>query len=180
MPIESPPKEVIPVKRLKLTLLILGLIAVITATGAAALSSLSFDRTVTGGLVVSDFDPDVALRFVPVAGYEAVMTLDSRGEVSLNLDAYREAEEGSTGFNTNALHTIGDQSLGVFELVNNSDLPVRVAFEDNGYQTLTLSPVTGGDEILYPGESGGFYFILDTTGIDQGTDVTGVLTVESY
>ncbi len=60
-------------KRMKMSALVLTLVLLVTATGAAALSSISFDRDVDAGLVLADTDENVAVQFTDLIEYDDFM-----------------------------------------------------------------------------------------------------------
>ena len=68
-------------KKVSLVLIIVSLLAF--SYGASALSSIALDRTVGAGTVLSDTDPNVAVKFTVSAGYESVLSETANGEISL-------------------------------------------------------------------------------------------------
>ncbi|OPL08508.1 MAG: hypothetical protein AVO33_11180 [delta proteobacterium ML8_F1] len=166
-------------KKTKVILLLVSLVAVIFAIAAASLPGLSFLREVEAGTVYSDVHPDVALRFMALPPYEEAMVLiGNSGEILIDLDAVSVVDGETQGFYVGQVHTIGDETRGIFSLINNSILPVRVSFDDGGENLLQMFPVAGSTELLYPGEQSAFYFILDGTQVEGPGPVTGTLRLE--
>ena len=72
------------------------------------------------------------------------------------------------GFNPGARFVVGDADKPVFTVTNNSKTNIKVGLEDvvSEDSIVLLSRGTG---ILEPGETSGFYFEINTTGVEPGT-----------
>jgi len=165
-------------KRTRMSALILSLVLLVTATGAAALSSISFDRDVDAGLVLADTDANVAVQFTDLIEYDDFMVTNANGEVSFNLNAAINSDGGTDrGFNPDALFTIGAVDTGAFSITNNSDIPVVISFVDNDSTNVPLSLEAVEDYEIPVGESYGFYFELATTQLSHKDALGGTLQV---
>ncbi len=165
-------------KRMKMSALVLTLVLLVTATGAAALSSISFDRDVDAGLVLADTDENVAVQFTDLIEYDDFMVTAASGEVAFNLNAAINAAGGTErGFNPDALFTIGDVDTGAFTITNNSDIPVVVSFSDDDSENTPLSLEAVEAYEIPVGETYGFYFDLETTELSDQDALGGTLSV---
>jgi len=154
----------------------MGMLLLIGGMASAALSTVNFDREIASGRVMVDLSGEVAVQFVPGTGYEDFLDLEANGEVSFDLTRGLNREKSGTGgFNSNALFFIGGVDRPVFQIVNHSDQAVSIGWSQ-AKGGLTLE---GGQGTIGPGEAQGFYFGIDTSGVLMGTEIQGVLTVES-
>jgi len=164
---------------------VLIVVALLTASyGAAALTSISIDRTVAAGTVLADTDSNVAVKFEAIGTYATVggganpgvLVQDGNGKVSIDLSKILTT---ATGFNTEAQFQIGSTSAYVFKITNNSDIAVKV----------TLTGVTGGLELydttgkvttgttIGTGSNASFYFKINSAGVAKTTNISGTLHV---
>jgi hypothetical protein len=165
-------------KRLKLGVLFLAAALSIAAVGSAALSSVSFDRNVSAGQILVDTDQNVAIQITNTSKYTGLVKTESDGKVSLNLN---EAINNSTnsGFNTDALFSIGSAANGVIKIKNNSDMPVSVSMTNaTGNNAISLSPTSSSSSTIGVGASGDYYFTIDTNGQDALKTLNAVLRVQ--
>lgn len=166
-------------KRLRISILLLVMALGITAIGSAALSSISFERSVSAGQVLVDTDPNVAVQITNISSYTNLVTLEADGKISLKLN---EAIANATinGFNTDALFSIGTATSGVIKIKNNSDIPVTVTLTNDSGNTgaLTLLPANSASPLIAAGASRDFYFTLDTNGQDAVKSLNAILKVE--
>ncbi len=165
-------------KRLKIGVLFLAAVLSIAAVGSAALSSVSFDRNVSAGQILVDTDQNVAIQITNTSKYTGLVKTESDGKVSLNLN---EAINNSTnsGFNTDALFSIGSAANGVIKIKNNSDMPVSVSMTNaTGNNALSLSPTSSSSSTIGIGASGDYYFTIDTNGQDALKTLNAVLRVQ--
>lgn len=166
-------------KRFKLSILLIVAALSIAAVGSAALSSLSFERDVTAGQILVDTDPNVAIQITGVGDYTKLVTENSNGEVSIDLNKVINRENG--GFNTEARFQIGTGSNGVIRITNNSEIPVTVSLisaSDLTKNGITMIPADGGSNTITPGQSGDYYFVINTSGLPQGTVLNATLSVQ--
>jgi len=155
-------------------LFLISVLILVGMIGSAALTSLSFSRDIAAGRILSDFDDNAAVTFTPLSGYEDHVKSLGNGEIFFDLtEALADGAAG--GFNAASFFAVGSEGNEVFSLSNHSDLAV----------TLSLLESTGGlalegnDEPLNPGETGYYYFTIDTDGMPPGTAITGILRVTS-
>lgn len=154
-------------------LIVVGIL--VTSTGTAALSSLSLEREVSAGTVLSDTDPDVSVKFENLSTYNDLMLVSS-GKVEFNLNA-AIGNSLQDGFNTDAEYAIGTAASPLFKITNNSDVSVTVSISGNG--VVSLMNATGSTAIISPGQSSSFYFEVNTTNVNAGIDLTENLTISS-
>lgn len=169
-------------KKLKLSVLLVVVAVAIAAVGSAALSSVSFDRSVKAGKVLVDTDDNVAIQITNISKYPGLVKADSKGKVSINInEAINSNSNTNSGFNTDAIFTIGSTSSGVIKIKNNSDAPVSVSIinESGNNNAITLTPVNNGNNTINVGGSGDFYFTINTTGLEPSKALNGVLHVEA-
>lgn len=157
-------------KKLRLSALFLAAALLVTAVGSAALSNISFDRTVNAGTVLSDTNLNVAVKFEDTSNKPGFMVTSTAGIVSFNLNAF--VSSGVGGFNANTTYTLGAANDGVFKVTNNTDRSIQVSLS-GASKGLAMLPVTGGSTILTSGASSEYYFTLDTTGYTAETALTG-------
>ena len=139
-------------------------------SAAAALLTLTMDRDIQGGVVTSDFG-NAPIVFAAVKGYENAVLEDKDGEFSVDLT---KAVSWTTfeGFNPDAQYNIG--TGGLFTITNNSDDVVIVNLD------ATKGLVLQGDDFdLEPGQTGVYYFTLDTNEMRQGDSINGTLHLQS-
>jgi hypothetical protein len=151
----------------------------VAAVGSAALSSISFDRSVTAGKILVDTDQNVAVQISNTSKYLGLVKTEADGKVSLNLS---EAINNSvnSGFNTDAIFTIGTPTSGVIKIKNNSDIPITVSMttDANNNNAVTLSPINSSSSNIAVGSSGDFYFAINTNGQDALKTMNAVLRVQ--
>ncbi|OPL08500.1 MAG: hypothetical protein AVO33_11140 [delta proteobacterium ML8_F1] len=142
--------------------------------GSAAIASLEFSREISGGTVVADLDADAAVTFTPLPGYESY--LRSRDNGALFFDLLEALDDESPGgFNSGAEFSLGSVGNEVFSVTNNADLPVSLLLvESSGGLKLQ-----GEGDFLSPGETGRYYFVIDTRGVPRDTEIRGTLQVRS-
>ncbi len=160
-------------KNVKLSLVLIVVALMVAAVGSAALASISLDRTVEAGQVLTDIDPNAAIVFTADAAYSTVIdsATKANGEVILDLNG-AISNTLTEGYNTEATFAIGTSAAPVFYITNNSDAPVAV----------NLSGANGGLSLVNPGTvpaggKVGFYFAIDTHGVAAGSSIGGTLTV---
>lgn len=156
--------------KLKLTAFVFLTVLLVSSLGAAALTSLSIDRSVVSGTVLADTSADVAVKFAVGSGYADVMSETAGGEVSFDLAALLTSP--ATGFNTEAQFQIGTAVAPVFTLTNNSDATVSVS----------LASATGGLSLvgastIAAGASANYYFSLNSAGVAKTTAIGGTIQV---
>ncbi len=169
-------------KKLKLSVLLVVVAVAIAAVGSAALSSVSFDRSLKAGKVLVDTDDNVAIQITNISKYPGLVKADSKGKVSINInEAINSNSNTNSGFNTDAIFTIGSTSSGVIKIKNNSDAPVSVSIinESGNNNAITLTPVNNGNNTINVGGSSDFYFTINTTGLEPSKALNGVLHVEA-
>lgn len=169
-------------KKLKLSVLLVVVAVAIAAVGSAALSSVSFDRSVKAGKILVDTDDNVAIQITNISKYQGLVKADSKGKVSINInEAINSNSNTNSGFNTDAIFTIGSTSSGVIKIKNNSDAPVSVSIinESGNNNAIALTPVNNGNNTINVGGSGDFYFTINTTGLEPSKTLNGVLHVEA-
>jgi P pilus assembly chaperone PapD len=165
-------------KRLQFSALLVIASLSIAAVGSAALSSLSFDRTVYAGQILVDTDSNVAVQITNTSNYTGLVKTEADGKVSLNLNQAINNDVKS-GFNTDALFSIGSSQNGVIKIKNNSDLPITVSLSDTAdNNAIQMAPVTGSSTTIGVGSAGSFYFTVNTNGQDAAKTLNGVLHVE--
>lgn len=158
--------------RLRVWFLVLVVAVVATATSAAALSSVSLDRSVTSGSVLADNNDNVAVNFEALNNSTVFVIDQDTGEVSFDLTN----DITGTGFNTNAQFAIGSSSAPVFSITNNANVEVTVNFTENSPISLQ---VASGTTTLAAGSTSTFYFTIDTTNVDAGTELLATISVSS-
>lgn len=164
-------------KRLKLSALLIIAGLSIAAVGSAALSSISFDRSVSAGRVLVDTDENAAIQITNISDYADLVETQTNGEVSLNLNAALGTNPNS-GFNTDAVFSIGTSSNGVIKIKNNSDIPVTATLTNAGDQSITMNPVNGSGNTIDAGRSGDFYFTVNTGGKNAADLLNATLHIE--
>ena len=167
-------------KKFKLGALFIIAALIIAAVGSAALSAVSFDRTVKAGKILVDTDENVAIQVTNTSKYPGLVKADANGKVSLNLNEAINSNSNS-GFNTDALFTIGSATSGVFRIKNNSDMPVTVSMtNDSGNNNaITLTPANNSNATIGIGGSSDFYFTINTNGQEATKSLNAVLRVEA-
>ena len=165
--------------KLKLGVLLILTALSIAAVGSAALSSVSFDRSVNSGQVMVDTDQNVAIQISNSSKYAGLVKTDTDGKVIFNLN---EAINNNTssGFNTDSVFTIGTLSSGAIKIKNNSDVAITLTMVNdvNSNNALTLSPTNGSSSTIGAGASSDFYFTINTNGQDALKTMKAVLHVQ--
>lgn len=151
----------------------------IGAVGSAALSSVSFDRTVNAGQIKVDTDQDVAVQFTNTSNYAGLIKTDSNGKVTLNLNEAIN-NNPTIGYNTDALFTVGSASKGVMKIKNNSDVAVAVSMvnDNKNANAVTITPTSGSSSTIGAGSSADFYFTINTNGQEALKTMNAVLNVQ--
>lgn len=147
----------------------------IVAVGSAALSTISFERTATGQVLV-DTDDNVAIQVTNISRYTDLVKVQN-GKVSVDLNAAINNNKNS-GFNTDAVFTVGTSESGVIKINNNSDIPVTVSMTDSS-NAVTLKQVNSSSNTIEVGRSGDFYFQIDTNGQGASKILNAVIRVQS-
>lgn len=166
-------------RKIRLNALFLAAALAIVAVGSAALSNLSFNRSVSAGEILVDTDENVAIQISNISGYDGLVKTEADGKVSFHLN---EAINNNTsnGFNTDAVFTIGSATKGAIKIKNNSDIPVKVSLiNDDGSNSLSLAPTGSSSTTIGVGASGEFYFTVNTDNQDAGKALNAVLSVEA-
>jgi hypothetical protein len=160
--------------KLKLSVLLVASALSIVAIGSAALTNISFDRNISGQVLV-DTDENVAIQISNTSKYVGLVKEDSNGKVELNLN---EAINNnvSSGFNTDATFAIGSSSEGVIKIKNNSDIPVTISLQDN--DAIALLPTSKSSSVIGSGQAGDFYFTINTSGQKNLKELNAILHVE--
>lgn len=165
-------------KKFKLSFVLMIMAISIAAFGSAALSSISFDRSITAGKVLVDTDPNVAVQITNNSTYTNLVTTGTDGKIALNLN---EAINNSTssGFNTDATYSIGTSTSGVIKVKNNSDISVTVSLINDAANAgaLALLPANSASATIAAGATRDFYFTLDTNGQDAVKTLNATLRV---
>ena len=166
--------------KFKLGVLFIVTALMIAAVGSAALSYVSFDRSVNAGQVMVDTDQNVAVQITSASKYPGLVKTDPDGKVSLNLNDGINNNTNS-GFNTDAVFTIGSSSNGAIKIKNNSDTSITVSMVNDAgnNNTLSISPANGSNANIGPGASADFYFTINTNGQDALKSMKAVLRVQS-
>lgn len=149
----------------------------IVAIGSAALSSLSFDRSVAGQVLV-DTDENVAIQISNISKYDGLVKKDADGKVSFDLN---EAINNDTksGFNTDASFSIGTATSGVIKIKNNSDIPVTVTMNNSSDKKgIALVPTNNSNATIKTGASSDFYFTIDTNDHKALQSLNAVIHIE--
>lgn len=166
-------------KHFKLSALLIIAAMGIAAVGSAALTNVSFDRNVSAGKILVDTDENVAVQFSNTSKYSGLVKTDANGKVTLNLNE-AISNNVNSGFNTDAVFTIGTSGNGVIKIKNNSDIPVTVSMANaSNNNAISMSPVNNSSSTIGVGASGDFYFTIDTTGQDSMKSLNAVLHVEA-
>lgn len=166
-------------KKFKLTTLLILVALCIVAVGSAALSSVSFERSVSAGQVMLDTDPNVAIQITNTSKYENLVKTNEDGKISLHLNEAISNNKKS-GFNTDALFSIGTASSGVIKIKNNSDIPVTVTLTNdvNNNNGISLVPSNNSSATIGVGASGDYYFTINTNNQDALKSLNATLKVE--
>lgn len=153
-------------------------IALLTLSySAAALTSINIDRDVTSGTVMTDVDPNVAVKFTALGSYGTygVVKTETDGKVSFDLSKVISA---TGGFNTDAQFTVGSAASPVFSITNNSTLAIKVTMPSSTNMKL-YDAATGAEAntTIAAGASASFYYVLNTDAVDAGGFVSGTLQI---
>lgn len=166
-------------KKMKLSVLLIVVALSIAAVGSAALSSISFGRNVSAGQVMVDTDENVAIQIINTSNYVGLVKTGTDGKVSFDLN---EAINNSvnSGFNADAIFTIGTPTSGVIQIKNNSDIPVTVTLSNDTNQkdVIKLIPTNNSSATIGVGTAGNFYFTLNTNGQDMVKSLNAILHIE--
>jgi hypothetical protein len=167
-------------KQFKLGILLIIAALAIAAVGSAALSAVSFDRSVNTGKILVDTDENVAIQISNISKYPGLVKTDSKGKVTLNLNEAINSN-GNSGFNTDALFTIGSSTNGVFRIKNNSDTQITVSMtsETGNNNAITLTPAKHSNTTIGVGGSSEFYFTINTNNQEAMKSLNAVLHVEA-
>lgn len=158
-------------------ILIIASISII-AVGSAALSSILLERSVSAGQILVDTDQNAAVQIANISNYNGLVKTEANGEVSLNLNE-AIGNNGGSGFNTDAVFTIGSPENGVIRIKNNSDIPVTVSLINNeSRNSITLNPAGISGNTIGVGQYGDFYFTIDTNGRNANDMLNAVLRIE--
>lgn len=165
--------------KLKLGVLLILTALGIAAVGSAALSYVSFDRSVNAGQVLVDTDQNVAVQISNSSKYTGLVKTDASGKVTLNLNEAINSN-ASAGFNTDAIFTIGTASSGAIKIKNNSDTSITVSMVNdvNSSNALTISPTNGSSATIGAGASADFYFTINTSGQSALKSMKAVLHIQ--
>lgn len=166
-------------KKFKLGALFILAAMSIAAVGSAALSSVSFDRSVSAGKVLVDTDPNVAVQITSSSSYTGLIKTDTDGKVILNLNNAINNNVNS-GFNTDAMFTVGSATNGVIKIKNNSDIPITVTLANDpaNNNAITLSPTSTSSTTIAVGASGDYYFTINTNGQDAAKSLNATLHIQ--
>ncbi len=161
-------------KKLKLGILFIAVALSIAAAGSAALSSLSFDRSMTARVLV-DTDNNVAVQFTNISRYSRLVSTGNDGKVTFNLNEAIN-NNSNNGFNKDAVFSIGTQSNGVVKIKNNSDIPVTVSTKGNS--AIAILPANYAGATIQAGQAADFYFTVDTSEKSAESSINAVIHVE--
>ncbi len=162
-------------KRIKVGLLLLIGMVMVFSIGSAALSAVSLDRSVSAGSVLMDTSENAALKFSALPGYAKALTMHQNGTVSVDLQQVLAAGTGDNhGFNSNAQFIIGSPGAEVFSIKNNTDIPVTIMLTHTSGGLTML-----GNASIDSGQTGYYYFKIETNGIPQNTSIAGTIEVRS-
>ncbi len=165
--------------KLKFGVLFLLVALSIAAVGSAALSNVTFNRSVNAGQIMVDTDQNVAVQITNISKYSNLVKTDANGKVKFDLN---EAINNNTsnGFNTDALFSIGSTSNGAIKIKNNSDMPITVTMNNdaNSGNSMSLVPINNGSNTIGVGASTDFYFSINTNGQAANKTLSAVLRVE--
>jgi hypothetical protein len=164
------------VKKLKLSALFIVAALSIAAVGSAALTSLSFDRSVSAGQILVDTDPNVAIQVSNISNYTGLVKTDTDGKVSFDLNEAINNNRNS-GFNTDAVFSIGTAATGAIKIKNNSDIPIAVSMT-NDNNAISLIPANNSNATIGVGTSGDYFFTINTNGQDAMKTLNAVIHVE--
>lgn len=164
-------------KKLHLSVLLIIVGLGIAAVGSAALSAISFDRSVSAGKVLVDTDENVAIQITNISSYTELVKTEANREVSLNLNAALGSNPNG-GFNTDALFSIGTATNGVIKIRNNSDIPVTATLINSADGAIMMSPVNGSSNSIDAGKAVDFYFTVNTTGKKAADLLNATLHIE--
>ncbi len=164
-------------KKFKFSFLLIIAALAIAAVGSAALSSISFGRSVTGQVFV-DTDENVAIQISNISNYVGLVKTDTDGKVSFNLNA-AVGNRANGGYNTDANFSIGTASSGVVKIKNNSDIPVTVTMNNTSNNSaISLVPTNGSSATIGVGSSSNYYFTINTNGQDASKELNAVVHIE--
>jgi hypothetical protein len=164
------------VRRLKLGFFLIAAALLLTAFATAGLNTIQLNRGVTAGIVRSDTDANVAIKFTALAPYTSYMTVNATSGVATFTFSDILLTLSGNSWSSNNTFTIGSASSGFFMITNNSGdgITVTLASATGG---LSLNQVTGGT--IPPGSSDTFYFSIDATGQTKTSVVGGSIQIHS-
>lgn len=140
---------------------------------SAALSSIRLGRSISTGNIYADTDENVAVRFQALPGYENILVQKANGSVSFNVGNALSAKQ--QGLNPGAKVRIGTEGAECFSVTNNSDLAISVTLMD----AVGGIALVGDRSFLVPGQTGKFYFTIDTEGVEVNSSIGGKLRVSN-
>lgn len=151
----------------------------IAAVGSAALSNVTFNRSVSAGQIMVDTDQNVAVQITNISKYNNLVKTDADGKVRFDLNEAINNNK-SNGFNTDAIFSLGSTSSGVIKIKNNSDVPIAVTMvnDANSGNSMTLSATNNAGNTIGIGASADFYFTINTSGQAANKTLNATLRVE--
>ena len=160
-------------KSLKLALVLVAFALVIGIVGSAALTTVSIDRSVVAGTVQADNASGAPVVFTAGTNFTTTATTDATSGV-FSIDLGNALASGVTGFNAEAIFTVGASGNDVFTITNNSEKSLAVALDG-----ATGGLILVGDATIAAGNVGHYYFRVDTTavGVAKGDSIGGTLQV---
>lgn len=167
-------------KRLKLSAVLIITALSIAAVGSAALSSVTFNRNVSAGQILVDTDENVAIQITNTSTkYPGLVKTGADGKVTINLNEAINNNVNS-GFNTDALFSIGTPANGVIKIKNNSDIPVTVSMTNDAgnINAISLIPANNSSNIISAGSAADFYFTINTSNQAAAKPLNAVLHIE--
>lgn len=167
-------------KRLKLSAVLIVAALSIAAVGSAALSSVTFNRNVSAGQILVDTDENVAIQITNASTkYPGLVKTGADGKITINLNEAINNNVNS-GFNTDALFSIGTPANGVIKIKNNSDIPVTVSMTNDAgnINAISLIPANNSSNIISAGSAADFYFTINTSNQAAAKPLNAVLYIE--
>lgn len=163
-------------KRFKLSALFITAALSIAAVGSAAISTVNFDRNAAGKILV-DTDDNVAIQIMNISNYRGLVKTSDNGKASINLNEAINNSE-SSGFNTDAIFTVGTPTSGVIKIKNNSDIPVSVTMNNENNNGITLTPTNSSNATIGVGSASDFYFTINTNGKKAAETLNATVHIE--
>lgn len=156
--------------KFKLSIFVFLTVLMVSSLGTAAFTSLTINRSVFSGTVLSDTNANVAVKFAAGTGYTGVMSETAGGKVSFDLSTLLASP--ATGFNAEATFQIGSALAPVFTITNNSGASVAVSLASaTGGLSLT------GSATIASGASANYYFSINSAGVATSTAIAGTIQV---